>query len=116
MEGCIGYATTAGFESICEAMYLNKPIMMVPVKKQYEQACNAEDAILANAGIKVGKFNIGLLLNYITKESKSNDQFHSWLDGYEQVFLKEIEEFPKESKLIYWLQSALELRTSFSSR
>lgn len=116
MEGCIGYATTAGFESICEAMYLNKPIMMVPVKKQYEQACNAEDAILANAGIKVGKFNIGLLLNYITKESKSNDQFHSWLDGYEQVFLKEIEEFPKERKLIYWLQSALELRTSFSSR
>ncbi len=93
MSTCAGYVTTAGFESICEAMYLGKPVMMVPVKGQYEQACNAEDAILANAGISSRKFNIGLLLNYITKKHQKDDVFMEWVDGYEQVFLKEIEQF-----------------------
>ena len=31
MAGCKGYSTTAGFESVCEALYLQKPVMMVPV-------------------------------------------------------------------------------------
>lgn len=30
MAGAKAYATTAGFESVCEAMYLGKPILMVP--------------------------------------------------------------------------------------
>ena len=29
MAGCKAYATTAGFESVCEAMYLGKPLLMV---------------------------------------------------------------------------------------
>lgn len=93
MSGCMGYASTAGFESICEAMFLGKPVLMVPVKGQYEQACNAEDALLANAGIKARKFNIGLLLNYITKKEHGNTQFRDWLDGYEQIFVKEVEQY-----------------------
>lgn len=93
MSGCLGYASTAGFESICEAMYLGKPVLMVPVKGQYEQACNAEDALLAQAGIKARKFNIGLLLNYITKKEHSNTQYRDWLNGYEQIFVKEVEQY-----------------------
>ena len=27
MAGCRAYASTAGFESICEAMYLGKPVL-----------------------------------------------------------------------------------------
>ena len=37
--GCKAYASTAGFESVCEAMYLGKPILMVPA--HIEQDCNA---------------------------------------------------------------------------
>ena len=97
MSGCIGYASTAGFESICEAMYLDKPVLMVPVKGQYEQACNAEDAILANAGIKARKFNIGLLLNYITRKHQGNSDFRTWMEGYEQLFIQEIEQLEAEA-------------------
>ena len=93
MAGCLGYASTAGFESICEAMFLGKPVLMVPVKGQYEQACNAEDALLANAGIKARKFNIGLLLNHITKRESDNSEFRNWLEGYEQIFIKEVEQY-----------------------
>lgn len=39
MSGCKAYASTAGFESVCEAMYLGKPLMMVPA--HIEQECNA---------------------------------------------------------------------------
>ena len=101
MSTCIGYATTAGFESICEAIYLGKPVLMVPVKGQYEQACNAQDAILANAGISARKFNIGLLLNYITKKQQKNADFTIWISGYEQTFLKEIEQMPAPKESIW---------------
>lgn len=37
MAGAKAYATTAGFESVCEAMYLGKPVLMVPT--HIEQAC-----------------------------------------------------------------------------
>lgn len=30
MAGCKAYATTAGFESVCEALYMGKPCMMIP--------------------------------------------------------------------------------------
>jgi uncharacterized protein (TIGR00661 family) len=37
MAKCSGIISTAGFESVCEAMYLGKPALMVPIKKHYEQ-------------------------------------------------------------------------------
>ena len=49
MSGCRAYATTAGFESVCEAMYLGKPLLMVPA--HIEQDCNAYDAARTGAGI-----------------------------------------------------------------
>ena len=49
MAACKAYASTAGFESICEAMYLGKPILRVPA--HIEQDCNAFDAVNSGAGI-----------------------------------------------------------------
>ena len=69
MTGCLGYVSTAGFESICEAMYLGKPVMMVPVENQYEQACNALDAVKAGAGITNNKFIFDSFLDYLSTHS-----------------------------------------------
>lgn len=38
---CKGVITNGGFSLISEAIYLNKPILSVPVKNQYEQILNA---------------------------------------------------------------------------
>ena len=46
---CHGIITGAGFETPAEAMFLGKKIMVVPMKKQYEQACNA--AALSEFGV-----------------------------------------------------------------
>lgn len=38
---CTGVLTSAGFETPAEALYLKKKLLVVPIKGQYEQACNA---------------------------------------------------------------------------
>lgn len=48
MAGCRAYATTAGFESVCEALYMGKPCMLIPA--HVEQECNAMDAEREMAG------------------------------------------------------------------
>lgn len=43
LAGCRAYVGTAGFESLCEAFHLGKPVLAVPVDGHYEQAFNAAD-------------------------------------------------------------------------
>ena len=63
LKNCSTYISTAGFDSICEAAYLQKNILMVPTKNHYEQLCNAVDAVRANLAITDTFFNIDLVLN-----------------------------------------------------
>ncbi len=46
-----GVVTSAGFETCAEAMYLGKKLLVIPIRNQYEQACNA--AALEQLGIHV---------------------------------------------------------------
>jgi uncharacterized protein (TIGR00661 family) len=90
MAASKAYVSTAGFESICEAMYLGKPIMMVPVAGHYEQACNAEDAKLSGAGISAATFDLNLLLIYLPTHKDISVTFRGWADMAEMLILKEL--------------------------
>ena len=48
---CNGILCTAGFETPAEAIFMGKKLCVVPMKNQYEQACNA--AFLEKMGITV---------------------------------------------------------------
>lgn len=48
---CRGVLCGAGFETPAEALYLNKKLLVIPMKNQYEQQCNAE--ALKKLGIPV---------------------------------------------------------------
>lgn len=50
---CEGVLCGAGFETPAEALYLNKKLMVIPMKGQYEQQCNA--AALYKLGVPVIK-------------------------------------------------------------
>ena len=89
MSGCRAYASTAGFESICEAMYLGKPVMMVPV--HIEQDCNAYDAARAGAGIVDDSFNLDNLLEFSTKYVP-NRSFVYWVNSCEGALIEELED------------------------
>lgn len=88
MAGCKAYASTAGFESICEAMYLGKPIMMVPA--HIEQDCNAYDASLNGAGIVSGNFELDKLLEF-ADTYEPHREFVYWVRGGEYTLLNLLE-------------------------
>lgn len=78
MAGCRAYASTAGFESICEAMYMHKPILMVPA--HIEQECNAYDAMRAGAGIVSSDFELDKLLEF-SDNYKPDNRFIFWVNS-----------------------------------
>ena len=88
MEKCSGYITTAGFESICEAMYLGKPVLMVPI--HFEQEINAADAVLAGAGIVSTSYDIEKLLEYIESAPAKSDTFKKWVDSAEEIIIYQL--------------------------
>ena len=88
MKSCRGFATTAGFESICEAMYLAKPVLMVPTGGHFEQKCNALDAELAGAGISDEYFNISRLLAFIPQYNLNHARYRNWVQEAPQTFLQ----------------------------
>jgi uncharacterized protein (TIGR00661 family) len=51
LSSCTGLLCNAGFDTPSEALYLGKKLMVVPMKRQYEQECNAE--ALKGLGIPV---------------------------------------------------------------
>ncbi|MDI1322095.1 MAG: glycosyltransferase family protein [Algoriphagus sp.] len=86
MAACKGLVCTAGFESVCEAMYLGKPVMMIPVAGQYEQACNALDAVAAGAGIKSEEFDFGYFDQTLSKLNSVQKPFKNWVKTWDQAF------------------------------
>jgi uncharacterized protein (TIGR00661 family) len=49
---CNGVITGGGFETVAEALYLNKPVLTIPIKGQYEQECNAIASNIIDNGYK----------------------------------------------------------------
>lgn len=88
MEGCSGYATTAGFESVCEAMYLGKPALLVPA--HVEQEINAEDAAGVGAGVVSKEFDLSKLTEFIPRYGADTEAFRRWVDSGEELFVRHL--------------------------
>lgn len=88
MKGCMAYASTAGFESVCEAMYLGKPILMVP--SHIEQEINAFDAVRNGAGVTADTFDLGRLLEF-SSSFQPNHTFRTWVDSASERIIAELE-------------------------
>ena len=98
MAGCKAYATTGGFESVCEAMYLQKPVLMVPT--HIEQECNVIDAVCSEAGVGDDNFNLDLLLQF-TKDYKSTNEFRYWVNMANSMILYELTHlYPQNSEIL----------------
>lgn len=90
MAGARAYATTAGFESVCEAMYLGKPVLMVPT--HIEQRCNACDAERAGAGVSSETFDLDKL---DALQPRDHSVFRLWVDSAPRLFLHHLTEVEK---------------------
>jgi uncharacterized protein (TIGR00661 family) len=76
MAECRQVVSTAGFESVCEAAWLGKPLFLVPVENHIEQQLNALDAQQFGIGIAGNSFNLDRLKEL--PERLPTEQFHAW--------------------------------------
>lgn len=90
MASCRGLATTAGFESVSEAAYLGKPVLMVPTKGHFEQRCNALDAQRAGIGIYSRKFDLTRLIEF-EKNYRPIPKIQDWIENAEDVIIPQLE-------------------------
>lgn len=88
---CKYYISTAGFDSICEAAFLQKQIRLVPTKGHIEQKYNAIDANRAGIAIRANDFNIE---HFLTSKADTNKlcSFKEWVNGFDNKILNIIEE------------------------
>ena len=93
LAGCRAYVGSAGFESICEAFYLGKPVLAVPTKGQIEQRLNAWDAGRAGAARR-GSYED---LDSFWTDPRAPDparvqHFRDWVDSAPARFVQLVEE------------------------
>ena len=88
MAGCKAYASTAGFESVCEAIYMGKPILMVP--SHIEQEINAFDASRNGVGVYCDRFDLSLLLDFCNVFEVNYD-FREWVHSAPELIVRELE-------------------------
>ncbi len=90
MRACKGLISTAGFESVAEAMWLGKPVLMVPLRGHYEQTCNAVDAERAGAGIYRPGFEVTPLLEFLPQYRPCRAEFRAWVEQAGPLFFREV--------------------------
>lgn len=91
LKNCRAYISTSGFDSIAEAAYLGKKIMMLPIKNHFEQDYNAIDATRAKIAITNSKLDIAPLLEENNQAFSGGLTYRKWCDEYENKITDLIE-------------------------
>jgi uncharacterized protein (TIGR00661 family) len=89
MAECKYVACTAGFESLCEAAYLGKPLFLMPVENHIEQRLNALDAVRTGLGVADTYWNLDRLAEL--PERLDNARFRSWFNRTESLLLRTLD-------------------------
>src|SRR5690606_9020388 len=78
-EKCAGILCNAGFETPAEALFLKKKLFVIPVKNQYEQACNA--IALEELGVSSScEFDLKKIREWIDSDEKISVDYQDKTD------------------------------------
>ena len=91
MASCKRIITTAGFDTVAEAFYLDIPIFLIPSTNHYEQYCNALDASRTSLGFQLETLSD---LDEIDFQAGSNQSYKKWADRTEEIFMKGFQDEP----------------------
>ncbi len=95
MAECKYVACTAGFESLCEAAYLGKPLFVMPVENHIEQQINALDAVRARLAVTDSKFNLDRLAEL--PDRLENETLRAWFNRAASMLLTALERAVREA-------------------
>ncbi len=94
LENCAGLFTGGGFEGPAEALYLGKKVLLMPMKNQFEQTCNA--AAAEELGLPtihhIDKNLVAELRKWVESEKKIQINF---ADETEEIVNKLVRQFGK---------------------
>lgn len=92
LAGCRAYVGSAGFESICEAHYLGKPVLAVPTAGQFEQELNAWDAERSGAARSGSYADLDDFWRSAREpEVDRIEAFRAWVDRAPGIFVEAVE-------------------------
>lgn len=91
MKTGLGVITSGGFETCAETMYLGKKLMVIPIRNQYEQLCNA--AALKKMGVPVVK----------KINTKFVQRVENWLESREIATISEVTDIDELVSRLYLL-------------
>ncbi|MCK4523546.1 hypothetical protein KAU15_01340 [candidate division WOR-3 bacterium] len=81
LSECSGIICNGGFSLLSEAVYLKKPIFVMPIKGQYEQRVNASFIEKKGYGVFNKNFDTDKFRYFIN----NIDKFHKNLENYQQI-------------------------------
>jgi uncharacterized protein (TIGR00661 family) len=84
LKNCSAVICSGGFETSAEAIYHNKPLLLVPLVNHYEQISNANDVYINNYGLYCKKINF----SYLPISQISEDE---WFNSVEKILTKVFE-------------------------
>lgn len=85
LAACSGVCCTAGFETVAEALWLEKPVLLVPVEGHIEQRCNASQANRLGIATWSEYMDPGKLKN-LSDQPKADHAFRNWVLSAEKRF------------------------------
>ena len=89
MRRCNGYVTTAGFESVCEALFYDKPMMLIPA--HIEQQIKAADAAASDIAIVSDRFDLNRFVEHMGRpHADETFLYRKWLGMSETVFVDQL--------------------------
>jgi len=86
LVNCTGVITASGFSTTSEALILNKKLWSIPIKKQYEQLCNA--IALKKMGIMTDDLNPDSISKWLCDYKKINYQWVNPIDDIIDKIIK----------------------------
>jgi uncharacterized protein (TIGR00661 family) len=97
---CRAFVGSAGFEAVCEAFYLGKPVLTVPTAGHYEQELNAWDAELHGAARAGGYDHLSdFWRRRPLPRSEAVRAFRSWVNEAPARHVEAIERASRSARL-----------------
>jgi uncharacterized protein (TIGR00661 family) len=78
-----GLICTAGFESVCEAAYFSKPILVWPSQGHFEQELNALDAVSAGLAESTDTVDMTAFFNFTG--NRDNKTYREWVNKRDAI-------------------------------
>jgi len=100
LAACRFLVATAGFETLCEAAYLQKPILVLPVGNHFDQEINAWDlAVNARFGTAVTISAVVDTLNHLPAPQEAKADFQEWVLQSRRLLLQQLQPLAQGNRI-----------------